>query len=912
MTKIALLIGVGDYEPGLNPLPSAVKDIEAIYRVLRHSDIGGFREENIVRLSNPDRQRMEEAIEQLFADRQKNDLVLLFFSGHGIKDDTGKLYLANRKTRKTQQGELIRSTAVAASFIHDSMNRSRSRHQVIILDCCFSGAFAEGLAAKDDGSVDLKTQLGGEGRAVLTSSTSTQYSFEQENADLSIYTRYLIEGIESGAADQDEDGQISVDELHEYAKQKVQETAPAMKPEIYAVKEGFKIHIAHTLVLDPKQQYGKAVEQVVSRGEISDIARVALAAKQHQLGLSPEEALAIETEVLQPSRKYQQNLRQYEQKFIEAILQNYPLTQAARHDLRYLQQVLELKDEDVNDIEARIGARAKTELDGKGERPSEAPMLSSSTSHPSEVDSTPSTLSPSPQAKGVAVPEHSCIQSKIPKIRISRRLAVKVGAIAAVLAIGFPVWQSYLNREARMTLQVAISLQQQGNYEDCIHHAAAITKESALYRKAQSLLGFCQVKQAQQLVQQQQIPGAVALLSQVPVNSVMYANAQTLLNQFSSLLLEQATEKYDLGEQETAFALVDAIPSNSAVYSQAEHKRREWGDAWVKNSDHLNRIREVLKVNDLQGALAELQQITTLYWTKQAHNIILATMNQIIAYEQSVGADAQKIATAQELQATADTLLQEAESEAEQRSQHISAEKPVFPTPSPQVVPDFMPSGFQPPVWLPRPDPWEIPIDPVPQASPVPSPSFSAPLESPDSVPISPSPVPDGLSGNFPLSSPGASDPISEPPPPESAIENPPSVPDIPFDVAPTPLQEQSPNLPSEPPVPSEPSVSPAPSDNISLPDPVVDSASGEATPVVPDATGSSPSGDVLSEPFPSDPSVSDPPSDVPFPDGSVPIDNSVPIDAPVVVPSAEEPAASVEPDIPELAIEPSPEQPAF
>ena len=49
--------------------------------------------------------------------------------------------------------------------------------------CCFSGAFAEGLSAKDDGTVDLRSQLGGEGRAVLTSSNSIQYSFEQEEED---------------------------------------------------------------------------------------------------------------------------------------------------------------------------------------------------------------------------------------------------------------------------------------------------------------------------------------------------------------------------------------------------------------------------------------------------------------------------------------------------------------------------------------------------------------------------------------------------------------------------------------------------------------------------------------------------------------------------------------------------------
>jgi hypothetical protein len=60
----------------------------------------------------------------------------------------------------------------------------------IILDCCFSGAFDPSLQSKgDDGSLDLQGQLGAEGRVVLTSSSSTQYSFEQQGLDLSLYTR---------------------------------------------------------------------------------------------------------------------------------------------------------------------------------------------------------------------------------------------------------------------------------------------------------------------------------------------------------------------------------------------------------------------------------------------------------------------------------------------------------------------------------------------------------------------------------------------------------------------------------------------------------------------------------------------------------------------------------------------------
>jgi hypothetical protein len=352
MAKSALLIGVSEYQTGLASLPGAVRDVSAMQQVLQHPQVGGF--DQVLTLLNPASQEMREAIESLFSDRKKDDLTLLFFSGHGVKDDQGRLYFATRSTRKKPDGDLMRATAVSASSVQDAMSNSRSRRQIIILDCCFSGAFAEGMTAKDDGSVDIQSQLGGEGRAVMTSSTSTQYSFEQQGSALSIYTSYLVEGIETGAADVDNDGLISVDELHEYARKKVQEAAPAMKPKLYATEEGFKIRLAQAPTTDPKLIYRKAVEPFANRGQISEIGRETLEVIQKNLKLSSEAAAAIEAEVLQPYRIYQDNLQQYTQVLAKAIHQQYPLSEVTQRELRSLQAALGLRDEDVGVIEAQL------------------------------------------------------------------------------------------------------------------------------------------------------------------------------------------------------------------------------------------------------------------------------------------------------------------------------------------------------------------------------------------------------------------------------------------------------------------------------------------------------------------------------------------------------------------------------
>lgn len=351
MVKVALLIGISQYQPDLAPLPGVEEDIKAMQRVLQNPNICGFDE--VKTLLNCDRQNIAEEIEQLFSHRGKNDLVLLYFSGHGIKDESGELYFATSITRKDGQGKLRKATALEASVVQKIMSNSRSKRQVVILDCCFSGAFAQGMQGKDNGVVDIENQLGGEGRAVLTSSTSTQYSLD------SIYTRYIVEGLETGLADIDNDGKISVEELHEYTKQQVQEAAPAMKPEIYPIKEGFNIILAQVRN-NPELIYRKTVERLCAKGEISDIGRRILNAQQDSLGLPTVRAKEIEEEFLLPFRTRRNNSYEYEEAYREAVRSKNPISEHTRNELKELQQILGLRDEDISRIEATINAPAQS------------------------------------------------------------------------------------------------------------------------------------------------------------------------------------------------------------------------------------------------------------------------------------------------------------------------------------------------------------------------------------------------------------------------------------------------------------------------------------------------------------------------------------------------------------------------
>ncbi|MBE9109480.1 GUN4 domain-containing protein [Nodosilinea sp. LEGE 07298] len=352
MGKYALLIGVDTYGEGLQPLPAASKDVAALREVLLNPQMGGF--DKAESLFNPTQSKMAWEIESWFRDRQRDDLMLLFFSGHGVKDARNDLYFAAADTQK-QRNLLMRSTATPARSIRDWMRDCKAKYQVIILDCCFSGAFGD-LIGKDDGEINLKEQLGAEGHVILASTSSTTYSFEDRRAGLSIYTRYLVEGIATGAADDDGDGIITADELHQYAKRKVQEASPNMSPKISIPKgEGYRIELARSPKDDPRLKYRREVEhRITDKGELPSIARVLLNNRRLELKVSDEDAQKIEDEVREPYRERQSKRQNYERALREDLQKENPLSLPTIEALVDCRNQLGLRPEDTGNFEIEV------------------------------------------------------------------------------------------------------------------------------------------------------------------------------------------------------------------------------------------------------------------------------------------------------------------------------------------------------------------------------------------------------------------------------------------------------------------------------------------------------------------------------------------------------------------------------
>ena len=136
--KYALIIGNDTYlYPGFPALTAPVRDVEELSQVLGNPAIGGFEVQQLI---NEREDKVTRAIERFFGNRRRDDLLLLHFSGHGVLDTNGRLHLAVTDTHLDE----LRSSSIPARFVTEQMDATKSSRIFLMLDCCHSGAFAEG------------------------------------------------------------------------------------------------------------------------------------------------------------------------------------------------------------------------------------------------------------------------------------------------------------------------------------------------------------------------------------------------------------------------------------------------------------------------------------------------------------------------------------------------------------------------------------------------------------------------------------------------------------------------------------------------------------------------------------------------------------------------------------------------
>ncbi|MFD7517723.1 caspase family protein [Streptomyces niveus] len=159
----ALLIGNAAFpkDPhGLPALAGPLTDIDFLQQALTDDEVGLFRSHDVELIADHGVQQLRERIDEFYSSAKREDVLLLYYSGHGELDIQGTLYLCAHDSRSGS----LRSTALSSIEINNMIDGSAAATTIIMLDCCHSGAFKGGP----------KAPTAGRGRYVLTSNRHTQ------------------------------------------------------------------------------------------------------------------------------------------------------------------------------------------------------------------------------------------------------------------------------------------------------------------------------------------------------------------------------------------------------------------------------------------------------------------------------------------------------------------------------------------------------------------------------------------------------------------------------------------------------------------------------------------------------------------------------------------------------------------
>ncbi|MBK9109707.1 MAG: caspase family protein [Saprospiraceae bacterium] len=209
----AVIIGIARYDH-MPVLKYSDDDAYKVYAFLKSPEGGALKDQQVRVLIDEDASRnaILTALNQVFLRADENDVVMLYYSGHGLEGTFLPIdYDGIQNILKHDE-------------VKDIINKSRAKNKICFIDACHSGSV---LAQKGSFSSslmhyyeDLAQSKGG--TAFVMSSKSKEYSLEDGGLRQGVFSHFLIRGLK-GDADADGDQTIVLKELFEYIYKNVRE-----------------------------------------------------------------------------------------------------------------------------------------------------------------------------------------------------------------------------------------------------------------------------------------------------------------------------------------------------------------------------------------------------------------------------------------------------------------------------------------------------------------------------------------------------------------------------------------------------------------------------------------------------------------------------------------------------------------
>ncbi|MFO7681508.1 MAG: protein kinase [Chloroflexota bacterium] len=267
--RFALIIHTDTYEDTLlSHLACPATLTHKLADLLKDPNIGNFDE--VICAVNETGENLRRTISRFFADKKHDDFLLLYYSGHVALDDNNHMHFAV----KTTDPGFMRATSISGVFLADEMENSRAQKQLLVLDCFFSKMmlsdkrpthYLPGVVGK---AIDTGATFSRHGRhrLILSASDSIHYVWQGSGVSgepgTSRFSEFFIDGLANGAADIDNNGSVTLNELYRYIKDRTHADTKQLNgarhvPRIWLDDENDQVILAQNPFASPSGMMGK-------------------------------------------------------------------------------------------------------------------------------------------------------------------------------------------------------------------------------------------------------------------------------------------------------------------------------------------------------------------------------------------------------------------------------------------------------------------------------------------------------------------------------------------------------------------------------------------------------------------------------------------------------------------------------
>jgi hypothetical protein len=221
----AVVIGVGEYESDDIPdLEYAPNDARAVRDFLMSDAAGPFDQVLYLENGQATGAAMREALFVFLQQADWDDLVVIYYAGHGAPDPgrPDNLYLLPTDTDLNR----LAATGFPMWDVKTALRRQIAAERVLVIaDACHSAGTADAAAV---GGGDTNQIAGGfqqlftpSRRLMLTAADTNEFSLEDARwGGHGVFTHFLLDGLR-GAGDRDGNGIVTVTELYEHVSGQV-------------------------------------------------------------------------------------------------------------------------------------------------------------------------------------------------------------------------------------------------------------------------------------------------------------------------------------------------------------------------------------------------------------------------------------------------------------------------------------------------------------------------------------------------------------------------------------------------------------------------------------------------------------------------------------------------------------------